>query len=211
MAFAGHFLALAVSSLSYLTPARFRQPSAEYQARRAKLRAKLDGPVVIFGYTGHEDASEVALFFQEPHFYYLTGHDEPGAAVLLLLPDSANGKATDGPHEILYLPPRDPSQEKWEGPKLGPDDPGVAEKTGFETVEPIANLQTDLARLSKTYPNFYTLLPPKQEEGYPHLTMSTQFGSRRGARSKFEGCYSRTRLDAADEVARRTRTAGEGH
>src|SRR5580700_11374880 len=97
-------LVLAFSSLSYLTPARFRQPSAEYQARRAKLRAKLDGPVVMFGYTGHEDASEVAISFQEPYFYYLTGHDEPGAAVLLI-PDSANGKATDGPHEILYLPP----------------------------------------------------------------------------------------------------------
>ena len=43
-------------------------------------RAKVDGPVVMFGYTGHEDASEVAVFFQEENFYYLTGHNEPGAA-----------------------------------------------------------------------------------------------------------------------------------
>ena len=64
--------------------ARFRQPSEEYQARRAKLMSAKDGPVVIFGYTGHEDPSEVAVFFQEPYFYYLSGHDEPGAALVLI-------------------------------------------------------------------------------------------------------------------------------
>ena len=152
--------------------ARFRQPNDGYQARRAKLRASVDGPVVVFGYTGHEDASDVALFFQEPYFYYLTGHDEPGAA-LLLIPDPPGDKAVEGPREILFLPPRDPAQEKWEGPKIGPDDAGVAEKTGFAAVEPMAKLRGELEKLAKVYPNFYTLLPPKQEEGYPHLTESS--------------------------------------
>ena len=166
-------LLIATCFLSQLGQARFRQPSTEYQARRAQLRAKVDGPVVVFGYTGHEDASEVAIFFQEPYFYYLTGHDQPGAA-LLLVPDVANGKAVEGPHEILYLPPRDPGEERWEGPKLGPSDPDVAEKTGFQAVEPVANLRADLAKLARTYANFYTLLPPKQEDGYPHFTISTK-------------------------------------
>jgi Xaa-Pro aminopeptidase len=166
-------LILATCFFCCVAQGRFRQPNAEYQGRRAQLRAKLDGPVVIFGYTGHEDASEVAIFFQEPYFYYLSGHDEPGAA-LVLLPEGPNAKASDGPHEILYLPPRDPSQEKWEGPKMGPDDPGVVEKTGFAAVEPFANLRGDLIRLAKTYANFYTLLPPAQEEGYPHFTLSTK-------------------------------------
>ncbi len=164
---------LTIFSVSCAAQARFRQPSAEYQARRARLRAKVDGPVVIFGYTGHEDASEVAIFFQEPYFYYLTGHDQPGA-VVLLVPDTENGKAADGPHEILYLPPRDPGEEKWEGPKIGPSDPDVAEKTGFQAVESVANLRADLVKLAKTYTNFYTLLPPKQEDGYPHFTLSTK-------------------------------------
>jgi Xaa-Pro aminopeptidase len=163
---------LAVFCAAQLAQARFRQPNDEYQARRAKLRAAMDGPVVIFGYTGHEDASEVAVFFQEPYFYYLTGHDEPGAA-LLLIPDSPAGKSVEGPHEILYLPPRDPAEEKWEGPKLGPDDAGIAQKTGFEAVEPLANLPADLKKLAKTFPTFYTLLPPSDEEGYPHFTNST--------------------------------------
>ncbi|MGD0963393.1 MAG: aminopeptidase P family protein [Candidatus Acidiferrales bacterium] len=166
-------LVLAASLVCCLAQARFRQASAEYQARRTQLRAKVDGPVVIFGYTGHEDASEVAIFFQEPYFYYLSGHDEPGAA-LLLAPEGPNAKPSDGPHEILYLPPRDLNQEKWEGPKIGPDDPGVAEKTGFAAVEPLANLRGDLIRLAKNYANFYTLLPPAQEEGYPHFTLSAK-------------------------------------
>jgi len=129
----------------------------------------VDGPVVIFGYTGQEDTSEVAVFFQEPYFYYLTGHDEPGAA-LLLIPDAPGAKSAAGPREILYLPPRDRKQEQWEGPKMGPDAPGIAAKTGFEAVQSFAGLRDDLTRLAKTYRNFYTLLPPQEEKGYPHLT-----------------------------------------
>ena len=130
-----------------------------------------DNPIVIYGYSGHEDASEVAVFFQEPYFYYLTGHDEPGAA-LLIVPDASNGKPSPTPREILYLPPHDPAQEKWDGPKMSPEDPGIAERTGFQTVEPIASLQGDLEKLAKLYPKVSTLLPPKQEEGYPHFGIS---------------------------------------
>ncbi len=163
---------LAVTCACCVVQARFRQPSGEYAARRTKLRASVDGPIVVFGYTGHEDASEVAIFFQETHFYYLTGHDEPGA-VLLLTPNGPNsGAQASTQAEVLYLPPRNPAQEKWEGPKIGPEDPGVQEKTGFANVEPIANLKGDLAKLGETYKTFYTLTPPKNEEGYPHLTNS---------------------------------------
>jgi Xaa-Pro aminopeptidase len=149
--------------------ARFRQPNEEYQARRTKLRAQIDAPLVIFGYTGHEDASEVAVFYQEPYFYYLTGHDEPGAA-LVLLPGAPGANPNEGPQEILYLPERDPQQEQWEGPKMGPKDPGVAEKTGFQAVEPFDNLKPDLDKLAKTYTDFYTIVAPTEEDGYPHFT-----------------------------------------
>ncbi len=147
---------------------RFRQANEEYAARRAKLAAQVDGPVVVFGYTGHEDLSEFALFFQEKNFYYLTGDDEPGGAVLLI-PDPPAGKKIAGAREILYLPARDYAQEKWEGPKMGPDDPGIREKTGFADVQAFANLRGKLEELAKTYSNFYTLLPGQQDEGYPHL------------------------------------------
>lgn len=151
--------------------ARFRQPNEEYRARREALRTKVDAPIILFGYTGHEDASEVAVFFEEPNFYYLTGVEQPGAA-LLLIPDSPAGTLANGAHEMLYLPPRDPSKEKWEGPEVGPDDPGTAEKFGIGAVEPYTELQKDLEKLAKIYPAVYTILPPKIEEGYPHFTKS---------------------------------------
>lgn len=168
------FFATAVMLVAFATAAsaRFRQPNAEYQARRAKLRAALDAPFILYGYTGHEDASEVALFFQEPYFYYLTGHDEPGAAVLII-PD-VQGKPVQGPHEILYLPPRDRDEEQWEGPKLGPDDPGIAETTGFEAVRSTKDLSGDLQKLARAYPSLYTVMPPAQEDGYPHFTKSLE-------------------------------------
>jgi Xaa-Pro aminopeptidase len=151
-----------------LVQARFPQPAAEYQARRAKLRGQLDGPAVLFGYTSRNDAGEVAVFFQDEDFYYLTGYSEPDAA-LLLIPDAAGGKSASGPTEILYLPPRDPRESIWGGAHLGPNDPGVAEKTGFQTVRPFAELRADLATLAKTNPKFYTTLPKGPENGFPQM------------------------------------------
>lgn len=162
---------LALSLSSYLAQARFPQPKEEYQARREKLRTQVDGPVVLFGYTSRQEGGEVAVFFQDENFYYLSGYDEPDAA-LLLIPDPPDGKKLEGPSEILYLPPRDPRRAKWEGPKLGPEDPGAAEKTGFQAVKPYANLRGDLVGLSKSYPNFYTPLATRPENGYPHLATS---------------------------------------
>jgi Xaa-Pro aminopeptidase len=162
-------LLFVLAGTSFLIQARFRQPNSEYHDRRAKLRSIISGPVVIFGYTSRQDTGELAVFFQEQNFYYLTGHSEPDAA-LLLIPDSPENKPSTGPHEILYLPPRNPNDEKWGGPKMGPDDPGITEKIGVQAVEPFASLHADLVNLAKIYSTFYTELPPKQENGYPHLT-----------------------------------------
>jgi Xaa-Pro aminopeptidase len=170
----GAALVLAFSLVAVFASARFPQPNAEYQARRAKLRATLDGPVVLFAYTSRQDSSEFAIFFQEPDFYYLTGDSEPDAAILLL-PEATQPGEAKGPREILYMPPRDPRQEKWTGPKDGPDDPGIAQKMGFETVKPYAQLKTDLEALAKTYKTVYTILPPKTEDGFPHFTNAVAF------------------------------------
>jgi Xaa-Pro aminopeptidase len=161
--------AIAISFGALLVGARFPQPAAEYQARRAKLRAEVDGPVVLFGYTSRNDAGEVAVFFQDEDFYYLTGYSEPDAALLLMAEGEA-GKAANGPEEILYLPPRDPRESIWGGAHLGPNDPGVAEKTGFKAVKPFAELRGDLANLAKTNPKFYALEPKGPENGIHSFT-----------------------------------------
>jgi Xaa-Pro aminopeptidase len=147
--------------------ARVRQPGAEYQARRDMLRAQIDGPLVIFGFNDKESSSVVKASYQEENFYYLTGHNESGAA-LVLVPDPPNGKMYDGPREIFYLPVREPAAERWNGPRMGPNDSGIAAKTGFGAVEPFDNLHGDLEKLGKIFSTFYTTLPAPNEAGYPH-------------------------------------------
>ena len=144
-----------------------REPVSVFAARRAKLIAAIHSPVVLFGYTGHEEANPSYVFMQEENFYYLTGHNEEGAA-MLLVPDSADAKGWSGAHEILYLPPHDYNEEKWNGPRLGFDDPGIQEKTGFARVENFSKLHDALAALAKDYPEIYTELPGPHDEGYPH-------------------------------------------
>ena len=158
---------LLVACLAPLVRAWEREPLSVFAERRAKLVAAVGAPIVMFGYTGHEEANPSYVFLQEENFYYLTGHNEEGAA-LLLVPESAEQKGWNGAREILYLPPRDLAQEKWNGPRIGPDDPGIQEKTGFARVETFAKLHDSLAALAKNYPEIYTELPGPHDEGYPH-------------------------------------------
>ena len=158
---------LLVASLAPMLQAWEREPLGVFAERRAKLIAAVNAPVVLFGYTGHEEANPSYVFMQEENFYYLTGHNEEGAA-LLLVPESAEEKGWTGAREILYLPPRDLRQERWNGQRIGPDDPGIQEKTGFVRVETFAKLHDTLASLAKNYPEIYTELPGPHDEGYPH-------------------------------------------
>jgi Xaa-Pro aminopeptidase len=158
---------MCAAPLAPLAQAWEREPNSVFAERRAKLIAAVGAPVVIFGYTGHEEANPSYVFMQEENFYYLTGHNEEGAA-LLLVPESAAQKGWTGPREILYLPPRNLTEEKWNGPRMGLDDPGIKDRTGFADVEVFAKLRDALAALAKTFPEMYTELPGPHDEGYPH-------------------------------------------
>jgi Xaa-Pro aminopeptidase len=150
---------------------REREPAGVYAARRAKLAAQADGPVILWGLTGREEFSMSYVFAQEDNFYYLTGHNEEGAGLVILpaLKQGASSEAWDGPREILYLPPKDPKKEKWNGVRLSPSDPGIESLTGFSRVLPFEQMRATVERLAKLYPNFQTILPYEQElGGYPH-------------------------------------------
>jgi Xaa-Pro aminopeptidase len=148
---------------------REREPNSVYAERRAKLAAQADGPIVLWGFTGREEVSQTYIFEQEENFYYLTGHNEEGAG-LLILPTPKNGELTNGPREILFLPAKNPQKEKWNGVRLSPADPGIEARTGFSAVKSFENdFRSNIENLAKTSPNFYTILPyPKELGGYPH-------------------------------------------
>src|ERR1700739_3626800 len=67
---------------------RQREPNSVYAERRAKLASGIDGPIVLLGYTGKEEEAQNYIFAQEENFYYLTGHNEEGAALVLLPPEN---------------------------------------------------------------------------------------------------------------------------
>ena len=159
--------AIALLAISMPLAARDREPNSVYADRRVRLIAELKGPVLLFGYTGRENSSPSYVFLQEPNFYYLTGHNEEGAA-LLLVPSGAKEKGWQGPNEILFLPPRNPEEEKWNGARMGPTDADIQRQTGFATIEAFANLKARLTELAQSYHEIWTLTAHVADTGYPH-------------------------------------------
>ena len=170
-----YFLAVLALLSCALAPAvaqqrREREPNSAYAARRAKLAANIDGPIVLLGYTGREEEAQTYIFAQEENFYYLTGHNEEEAALILLPTDVHKAKNDDSAtREIFFLPPKDPGKEKWNGVRMSPSDPGIETRTGFPSVKPTPELRATIERLARIYPTFYTILPYQREMGgYPH-------------------------------------------
>ena len=133
--------------LSSFSLALERQPNADYHARREALAKKTpDGVTVIFA--GEEEPGSATGFRQNNNFYYLTGWNAPGAAVLVASArDAVDGQPGHPYTEILFLPARDLVEERWTGPKLGPDSPEAASVTGFDHVESLAKLDEELPKL----------------------------------------------------------------
>ena len=160
-----------------------RQPNADYRARREALAKKASGVVVLFAPL--EAVDEVYGFRQEDNFFYLSGVTEPGAALLIV--SSAEAKA-DSPArsyaEILFLPPRNLTQEKWTGPKLGPENPEATKITGFDRVEPISKLPDEVTRfISGAFPSIYTDVPGQGESA---STIALAFVKRTNARLSYQ-------------------------
>ncbi len=108
-----------------------------FKERRQALMQALDGRVAVLYGAEHRGGGVVEeLFIQESNFYYLTGISEPGAA-LILAPDEKRYK------EILYLRPRDPDVENWDG-RRAPLGEALEKATGFPEVRRTGRLGSDL-------------------------------------------------------------------
>jgi Xaa-Pro aminopeptidase len=162
------FVLLALGQNSIAQQRREREPNSTYSMRRALLSSQTDGPIILWGFTGREEFAQTYVFSQENNFYYLTGHNEEGAG-LIILPPKKNPNPAEGPREILFLPAKNPAQEKWNGVRLSPTDAGIETTTGFPTLKPFSEMRAAVENLAKFYPTFYTILPYQQENGgYPH-------------------------------------------
>jgi Xaa-Pro aminopeptidase len=117
------FLRLALLLLCVTgAPAAAQMPAAEYAARRAALVAALDDGVIL-ALGSREPVPDFLPYMQASAFNYLTGFQEPGAALVIV-------KRAGSAHEMLFVRAKDPAQEVWTGPRVGVD--GVRPRYGME-------------------------------------------------------------------------------
>lgn len=134
------FLMMLAAVLSQATE---RQKNSDYRDRRVALSKALQGgTLVLFAPLEAEGQNDLYGFRQEDNFYYLTGWTEPGAAILIS-PASGSTPYT----EILFLAEHNLTQEKWTGPKLGPENPEAPKMTGFDQVKPLDQMRDVLAKI----------------------------------------------------------------
>jgi Xaa-Pro aminopeptidase len=111
---------------------------AFHAGRRAALMAKHDGELLVF--RGLAGPRENLAFRQDKNFWYLTGVESPGAALVL------DAKTKD---EILFLPERDARGETWNGELWDASDEWVKELTGFRDVRASEELVPTLEKMLK--------------------------------------------------------------
>ena len=159
-------ISCAVLLHSLLAAALERQPGSDYRARRQNLAAHLEnGIALLFAPPETEGPNDVYGYRPDNNFYYLTGWPEPGAALLVAAPAEAKNENPAHPYtEILFLPSRNYSQERWTGPKLGPDNPDAARFTGVNQVESLDQMRSEIVKLFPAGgPRIYTDVPGANE------------------------------------------------
>lgn len=133
--------------------------SKDYTERRIKLFNLLRNKrasILIYGRNALKRIPSVKYpFNQFSDLIYLTGYTRPGGALTI---HEKYGK----PYSTLYLPPRIPYEELWEGFRTSFED---AQKfSGVDAVLPISDLENWVApRLQDPY-QVYTSMPPHQKK-----------------------------------------------
>lgn len=118
----------------------------EFDLRRQRLSSLIESRVadsshilIVLSHPVRYMTNDIPYpFHQNQDFLYLTGVLEPDCALVMFgspRPDRA----------LLFVPPRDPSRELWDGPRSGRD--GAAALTGIQTVHNITELGSVLQSL----------------------------------------------------------------
>ena len=110
-------------------------PKEEFMRRRAELMEKVpEGLIVLFGQASPLPGNH---FHQDNDFYYLTGVEDSGAA-LVLVPRMK--------HAYLFVPEQTPREAMMEGVNLLKD-PQAKEKTGFNEIYDVSYFEEYLGRM----------------------------------------------------------------
>jgi Xaa-Pro aminopeptidase len=119
-----------------------------FTQRRARFAERIGAGIAIIPAASERtrNADTHYEFRQDSDFFYLTGFDEPDA-VLVVSP------RRDAARDVLFLRPRDRSQEIWTGKRLGVEDaPAVL---GVGAAHAIADLDQHLAGLLVGHETLY--------------------------------------------------------
>jgi Xaa-Pro aminopeptidase len=131
-------------------------PKSEYRQRRTALAAKMKTGVALL-FANEEPVLEYQEFRQDEDFYYLTGWNEHGAAMIVIpaadaqpeTPGTAlGGRAAQPYREILFLPSRIARLEKYTGAQMDAATPEITSITGFDEVMPMTELPAVLNKLA---------------------------------------------------------------
>ena len=88
------------------------QSTQEFERRRMQFATRVpDGVIVVLG--AREPAQDYLSFSQAPSFYYLTGFEEPDAALVMVK------KGVQVAWAMMFVQPKLPSREVWTGVRLG--------------------------------------------------------------------------------------------
>ena len=120
----------------------------DFKARRERFLHEMGPGVAVF------PAAEVVIrngdvehdFRQDSDLHYLSGFDEPHS-VLLLTNQHAEHRS------VLFVQPRDPAREIWDGPRAGVD--GAVKDFGVDAAYNIDELGTNSLSTSQRGPAVY--------------------------------------------------------
>jgi len=134
-------------------------PVALLEARRQALLAQLGNGIAVFPAAPVLDEESngdypQGSYRQDNDFFRLTGLEEPGSWLVLVADSTGPGKT------ILYLPPRDPSTERWNGARLGPG-PEAAARSGIQDVRPATLADEQIPEMVAQYRRLWLKLIPK--------------------------------------------------
>lgn len=144
-------LVLLLASSIARSQALQKQNATDYHARRVALGKALHGGVAVL-FAAQESALDFDPYRQDSDFYYLTGWNEPGAALLIEGPAGETEHPGQSAHsraykEILFLPTRNLRTEAYTGAKMDAATPAVTQATGVDNVEPMTDLALNLNKL----------------------------------------------------------------